>query len=44
MFMLNPDYIMQLFTNGPVIIIPILAVIGIIAGHFVLQRITKIEV
>lgn len=44
MFMLNPDYIMQLFTNGPIIIIPILAVIGIIAGHFVLQRITKIEV
>jgi tight adherence protein B len=44
MFMLNPDYIMQLFTNGIFIIIPILAVIGIIAGHFVLQRITKIEV
>ena len=44
MFMLNPDYIMQLFTNGPFIIVPILAVVGIIAGHFVLQRITKIEV
>jgi tight adherence protein B len=44
MFMLNPDYIMQLFTNGIYIIIPILAVIGVIAGHFVLQRITKIEV
>ncbi len=44
MFMLNPDYIMQLFTNGIYIIIPIFAVIGIIAGHFVLQRITKIEV
>ena len=44
MFMINPDYIMQLFTNGLYIIIPILAVIGVIAGHFVLQRITKIEV
>jgi tight adherence protein B len=44
MFMLNPDYIMQLFTNGIFIILPILAVVGIIAGHFVLQRITKIEV
>ena len=44
MFMLNPDYIMQLFTNGIYIIIPILAVVGVIAGHFVLQRITKIEV
>jgi tight adherence protein B len=44
MFMINPDYIMQLFTNGLYIIIPILAVVGVIAGHFVLQRITKIEV
>ena len=44
MFMLNPDYIMQLFTRGIYIIIPIMAVIGVIAGHFVLQRITKIEV
>jgi tight adherence protein B len=44
MFMVNPDYIVQLFTNGLYIIIPILAVVGVIAGHFVLQRITKIEV
>ena len=44
MFMLNPDYIMQLFTRGIYIIIPILAAVGVIAGHFVLQRITKIEV
>lgn len=44
MFMLNPDYIMQLFTRGIYIMIPILAVIGIIAGHFVLQRIAKIDV
>jgi tight adherence protein B len=44
MFMLNPDYVMQLFNNGIYILIPILAAVGVIAGHFVLQRITKIEV
>jgi tight adherence protein B len=44
MFMINPDFIMQLFTRGIFIIVPILAVVGIIAGHFVLQRIAKIDV
>ena len=45
MFMINPDYVMKLFTSGTFyLLIPIFAVIGIIAGHFVLQRITKIEV
>ena len=44
LFMLNPGYMMQLFTRGIYILIPIFAVIGIIAGHFVLQRIAKIEV
>jgi tight adherence protein B len=44
-FILNPDYMMQLFTSGVYyLMIPILAVMGVIAGHFVLQRITKIEV
>jgi len=44
-FLLNPEYMMQLFTNGLYyMMIPILAAIGVIAGHFVLQRITKIEV
>lgn len=44
-FMLNPEYMMQLFTSGVYyLMIPIFAVIGVIAGHFVLQRITKIEV
>ena len=44
-FMLNPTYMMQLFTNGLYyMMMPILATIGVIAGHFVLQRITKIEV
>lgn len=44
LFMINPDYMMQLFTRGIFIIVPILAVVGIIAGHFVLQRIAKIDV
>ena len=44
MYLLNPDYIMQLFTRGIYILIPIFAAVGVIAGHFVLQRITKIEV
>ena len=44
MYVLNPDYIMQLFTRGIYILIPIFAAVGVIAGHFVLQRITKIEV
>jgi Flp pilus assembly protein TadB len=43
--MANPEYMMKLFTSGTYyLMIPILAVIGVIAGHFVLQRITKIEV
>ena len=45
MFTINPDYVMQMFTSGIFyLMIPIFAVIGVIAGHFVLQRITKIEV
>jgi tight adherence protein B len=45
MFMINPSYIMQLFTRGFfILLIPIFAVIGIIAGHFVMQRIAKIDV
>ncbi|NIM95921.1 MAG: secretion system protein [Anaerolineales bacterium] len=44
MFIMNPDYMMRLFEPGPYLCIPIGAVIGIIAGHFVIQRIAKIEV
>jgi tight adherence protein B len=44
-FMINSEYFMQLFTSGTVyLLIPTFAVIGIIAGHFVLQRIAKIDV
>lgn len=44
MFLINSDYMMQLFRPGPYILIPIFAVLGIIAGHIVLRRITKIDV
>jgi tight adherence protein B len=44
MFMISPEYITQLLRPGIYIFIPILALAGIIAGHFVLQRITKIDV
>lgn len=43
-FMLSPEYITQLLRPGIYIFIPILAVVGIIAGHIVMQRIAKIEV
>jgi tight adherence protein B len=43
-FMLSPDYIKQFLKPGPYILIPIFAILGIILGHIVLQRITKIEV
>jgi tight adherence protein B len=44
MFMISPEYITQLLRPGIYVFIPIFAALGIIAGHIVLQRITKIEV
>jgi len=44
MFMINPDFITQMFKPNIYIVIPIFAIVGIILGHVVLQRITKIEV
>jgi len=43
-FMINPDFITQMFKPDIYIVIPIFAIVGIILGHVVLQRITKIEV
>lgn len=43
-FMINPNYISQLFISGIYILIPIGAIIGIILGHIVIQRIARIEV
>ncbi len=44
LFIMNPDYMGRLFEPGPTICIPIGAIIGIIIGHFVIQRIAKIEI
>jgi tight adherence protein B len=44
MFMMNPEYMKRLFTPGPLLCIPIGAIAGIIMGHFVIQRIARIEV
>jgi tight adherence protein B len=44
MFMMNPEYMKRLFTPGPLLCIPIGAIAGIILGHFVIQRIARIEV
>jgi len=44
MFIINPEYMMRLFDPGILLCIPIGAVLGIIVGHFAIQRIAKLEV
>jgi tight adherence protein B len=44
LFIMNPEYIGRLFEPGPVLCIPIGAILGIILGHFVIRRIARIEV
>lgn len=44
MFMVNPVYMSHLFDPGPLLCVPIGAVIGIVLGHFVIQRIIRLEV
>ncbi len=44
MFMINPEYMGRLFEPGPMLVIPIAAAFGVIAGHLVIKRIAKIEV
>jgi tight adherence protein B len=44
LFILNPDYMSRLFEPGPILCIPIGALIGILMGHFVIRRIGRIEV
>lgn len=44
MFIINPEYMLRLFEPGMMLCIPIGALLGIIAGHFAIQRIAKIEV
>jgi tight adherence protein B len=44
MFIINPEYMLRLFEPGVMLCIPFGALLGIIAGHFAIQRIAKIEV
>jgi tight adherence protein B len=44
LFILNPDYMSRLFEPGPILCIPIGALIGILLGHIVIRRISKIDV
>lgn len=44
MFVINPEYILRLFEPGMMLCIPLGALLGIIAGHLVIQRIAKIDV
>jgi tight adherence protein B len=44
MFVINPEYILRLFEPGMMLCIPFGALLGIIAGHLVIQRIAKIDV
>jgi tight adherence protein B len=44
MFMINPKYMSRLFEPGPLLCIPIGAGVGIILGHFAIQRIIRLEV
>lgn len=44
MFIMSPDYISRLFEPGPVLCIPFGALAGIVAGHFAIRRIARIEV
>jgi tight adherence protein B len=44
MFIINPDYMLRLFEPGVMLCVPFGAILGIIAGHFAIQRIAKIEV
>jgi tight adherence protein B len=44
MFIINPEYMLRLFEPGVMLCVPFGALLGIIAGHFAIQRIAKIEV
>ncbi|HLC02869.1 MAG TPA: type II secretion system F family protein [Anaerolineales bacterium] len=44
LFIMNPTYMMRLFEPGPILCIPIGALLGIVLGHLSIQRIARIEV
>lgn len=44
LFILNPEYMSRLFEPGPILCIPIGALVGIVMGHIVIRRIAQIEI
>lgn len=44
LFLLNPEYEMQLFTPGPTLCIPITTALMMIAGYIAMRRIVDIEI
>lgn len=44
LFIMNPEYIGRLFVPGPMLCVPLGALGGIALGHFIIQRIARIEV
>ncbi len=44
LFLINPEYMSQLFTPGPTLCIPITTILMMIVGFFVMRRIVDIEV
>jgi tight adherence protein B len=43
LFIMNPTYMSKLFEPGAILCIPIGALLGIIAGHFTIKRIAKMD-
>jgi tight adherence protein B len=43
-YVLNPEYIMQLFTPGPTLIIPVGAVVLMVLGYVVMGKLSQLEV
>jgi tight adherence protein B len=44
MYLLNPEYIMYLFTPGPTLIIPIGAVVLMVLGYLVMGKLSQLDV
>lgn len=44
LFIMNPEYIGRLFVPGPILCVPLGALGGIVLGHFIIQRIARIDV
>ncbi len=44
LFLMSPDYMMGMFTTGPVLIIPAGAVIMVVFGNLIMRKVTKIDI